>query len=340
MIARNRAPQEIDSAFSEIDSRFSEIDSRGFLVIRSFLDEGQIEMLHRDYEAASLEVNSNYSVRRISQEALEDLERRCQQVVDHIENQSSVRVNVLNDGVYFATFSEKSTLVRLRPGPQQFPWHQDHENYWLWQDTKNYLNFYIPVVKPVAEKSNLAVAPFDRFRELAPEVYQRLIGRGATRVLKTGRKWIIKDDDRGGKVGQLDFDLAQIEETPFLEPGDLLLMRGDLIHRTQDSSTRRIAASIRYINSDTPVRRSALAEGSLAKALMMLNARYLFEPTFRCFESAGSDVLRAGEIDRYLKELRERRLKQEAAANSGRIAFLARLAREKLRCRRQRSCDH
>ena len=69
---------------------------------------------------------------------------------------------------------------------------------------------------------------------------------------------------------------------------------------------------------------------------MMLNARYLFEPAFRSFDSAGSDILRAGEIDGYLKELRERRLRGEAAANSGRIAFLARLFREKLMSQRDR----
>lgn len=316
---------------------YSDIDTRGFLVVPGFLDEEQIESLRLDYEAAPLEVNSNYSVRRISAELMNRLAGKLNNMIEQIESQSDVRVDLLNDGVYFATFSEKSTLVKLFPGPQQFPWHQDHENYWLWHDTRNYLNFYIPVVKPVIEKSNLTVAPFDRFRERAPEVYQRLIGRGATRVLRTGRKWIVKDDNRGGKVGRLDFDLAEIEETPFLEPGDLLLMRGDLIHRTQDSSTRRIAASIRFINSQTSIHRSALAQGGLAKALMMLNARYLFEPTFRCFESAGSDVLSAGNIDRYLKDLRERRLKGEEPANAGRVAFLARLAREKLLYRQRTS---
>lgn len=310
---------------------FSEIDSRGFLLIRSFLDEQQIELLRRDYEAASLEVNANYSVRRISAEAMGSLQDKLEEVVKGVEEHSTVRADLLNDGVYFATFSEKATLTSPRKGPQAFPWHQDHENYWLWQDCKNYLNFYIPVVKPVAEKSNLTVAPFDRFQQLAPDVYQRSIGRGATRVLKSGGSWIVKDDDQGGKVGRLDFDLADIEETPHLQPGDLLLLRGDVFHRTQDSSTRRIAASIRYLNSETKIHRSRIAKGSLAKLVMMLNARYLFEPAFRCFDAADTDVLPAGEIDRYMKELTQRRLKGEEAANTGRLAFLARLAREKLR---------
>jgi hypothetical protein len=318
---------------------YSEIDSRGFLLLRSFLDEEQIEMLHRDFDSAPLEVNSNYSVRRISGDAMSRLEAKLQDVNQQIAANSSVRVDTMNDGVYFATFSEKSTLTSVRPGPQAFPWHQDHENYWLWHDTKDYLNFYIPVVKPISEKSNLTVVPFDRLQQRAPEISEKLFARGATRVLPSGKHWVVKDDDRGGKLGKLTFDLTEIEETPHLQPGDLLLLRGDVIHRTQDSSTRRIAASIRYINSQTLVPRSSLSRGGIAKALMMFNARYLFEPAFQCFDKTGNDAIKAGEIDRYLKEVRDRRLSGEEAANTSRMAFLSRLVREKLR-RRLRSSNN
>ncbi|WP_144059393.1 phytanoyl-CoA dioxygenase family protein [Rhodopirellula sp. SWK7] len=313
---------------------YSEMDSRGFLLIRGFLDQDEIEMLGQDFEAAALEVNSNYSVRRLSSAAMDRLEEKFRHVNERVAAESSVRVNCLNDGVYFSTVSEKTTLSSPRKGAQQaFPWHQDHENYWMWHDVKNYLNFYMSVVKPVLEKSNLTVVPLDRLKERAPEIHDRLLGRGATRVLQSGKKWVVKDDNRGGKVGTLDFDLAEIEETPQLRPGDLLLLRGDIIHRTQDSSTRRVAASIRYINSETVVPRSSVAKGGLAKMLMMLNARYLFEPVFHCFDQSNGEPIRAGEIDRYLKEVRQRRLKGEEAQNTSKLGFLSRLAKEKIRYR-------
>lgn len=170
-----------------LSATYSDIDTRGFLLIRDFLDEEQIEMLKRDFEAASLEQNSNYSLRRMSPDALKRLDKQCREVIDQVQNRTEVSVDLLNDGIYFATFSEKPTLVKLRPGPQQFPWHQDHENYWLWQDSKNYLNFYIPIVKPSLEDSNLTLAPFDVFQQRAPEIHQRLVGRGATRVYTSGR---------------------------------------------------------------------------------------------------------------------------------------------------------
>ncbi|MCM2372687.1 phytanoyl-CoA dioxygenase family protein [Aporhodopirellula aestuarii] len=313
---------------------FADMDSRGFLLIRSFLDQEEIEMLHQDFEAAALEVNSNYSVRRISPAAMDRLEEKFRHVNEQVAACSSVRVDCLNDGVYFSTVSEKVTLSSSGKGAQQaFPWHQDHENYWMWHDVKNYLNFYMPVVKPVLEKSNLTVVPLDRLKERAPEIHDRLLGRGATRVLRSGKRWIVKDDDQGGKVGTLDFDLAEIEETPQLRPGDLLLLRGDIIHRTQDSSTRRVAASIRYINSETIVPRSTVAQGGLAKMLMMLNARYLFEPVFHCFDEANGEPVRARVIDEELKQIRARRLKGEEPQNTGKIGFLSRLVKEKIRCR-------
>jgi hypothetical protein len=312
------------------DIAFSDVDTRGFLLVRSFLSEEQVEMLRTDFELAALEKNANYSLRRISPEVLDRLDRQCREMIEKVHRETQVRVNLLNDGIYFATFSEKPTLVKLRPGPQQFPWHQDHENYWLWQDTRNYLNFYIPIVKPSLEKSNLTLAPFDRFQERAAELQRCLVGRGATRVLKSGRGWVVKDDDQGGKVGRLDFDLAEIEETPLLAPGDLLLMRGDLIHRTQDSSTRRIAASIRYINGETVIQRSSLASGGLAKAVMMVNSRDMYGPAFEAFEATDANRLSAAEVDRYVKQQI-----RDGVPSQGRLAFLVRLLREKLRGHRQ-----
>ena len=309
---------------------YASLKTQGYTLIRSFLEQQEVELLRQDFESAPLEVNANYSVRRISEKALSELQLKFAEVNRMVREEADVDVDLMNDGVYFATYSEKSTLTSVRPGPQAFPWHQDHENYWLWHDTWNYLNFYIPVVKPVLEKSNLTVVPFDRLQQRAPELYPRMLRRGATRVLGSGSRWVIKDDDRGGKVGTLNFDLAEIEDTPHLAPGDLLLMRGDLIHRTQDSSTKRIAASFRYINSKTPVHRSYITRGGLVKTIMTTNARYLFEPALDCLDRAGKDQLPAGEVDAYLKDLRIKRLAGEAPANTSRLGFLARIAKDKL----------
>lgn len=309
---------------------FTSLRTQGYTLIRSFLDLDEIELLRQDFEDSPLEVNANYSVRRVSEKVLNQLDAKLAAVNKIVREEASVDVDLLNDGVYFATFSEKSTLTSVRPGAQAFPWHQDHENYWLWHDTWNYLNYYIPVVKPVLEKSNLTVVPFDRLEQRVPELYRKMLRRGATRVIGSGSRWVVKDDDRGGKLGTLHFDLAEIEDTPQLAPGDLLLMRGDLIHRTQDSSTKRIAASFRYVNSKTPVRRSYITRGGFVKAIMTTNARYLFEPALDCLDHAGKDELPAGELDAYLKELRRKRLQGEAAANPSRIGFLARVVKDKL----------
>jgi len=72
-----------------------------FLLIRSFLDADEIEMPRQDFEGASLEVNSNDSVRRLSAAAMDRLEKKFQEVNGRVAMESSVHVDCMNDGVYF-----------------------------------------------------------------------------------------------------------------------------------------------------------------------------------------------------------------------------------------------
>jgi hypothetical protein len=41
-------------------------------------------------------------------------------------------------------------------------WHQDHEPYYVLQQTQNYINMYIPLVKPDPELSGLCLVPLDK----------------------------------------------------------------------------------------------------------------------------------------------------------------------------------
>ncbi len=251
---------------SEHQVFLNELDSRGYLLIRGFLSPEEIERLSKDFELARVGDNSNYHVRRLSPEMRGLVAPKCQSLAAEIRQDSSVAADTINDAIYFATFTEKRTLTSPTSGRQKFPWHQDHESFWLWQDNRNYLNFYIPVVKPVLEKSNLGLMPFDRIRDRNPELADKLVGLGASRVLKTWRGWVVRDDNRDRNLGKLGFDPSDIEEIPHLAPGDLLLMRGDLIHCTQDADTRRIAISIRMINSKAWISRSRIVRGGIVKS--------------------------------------------------------------------------
>ncbi len=308
------------------------LQTRGYLLIKQFIGEQDIADLTADFHAAQVGQNSNYHVRRLSLPIADRIARLCIPLANSLAQTTGLRANAINDAIYFATFTDKRTLTSPSKGEQRFPWHQDHENYWQWQDVKNYLNFYIPIVKPYEEKSNLGLLPFDRLQQVNPTLADQMTGLGATRILKKGNRWVVRDDSRDRNLGFLGIDPAEIQDIPHLASGDLLLMRGDLVHCTQDASTRRIAISLRMINGDAEVSRSKMARGGVVKSLMMHNSRSVFGPTFAYFDWLKTDRVPARLLNEHMTTLRI--LEQQgyrAPSQMGRQRFLRKLAWEKIR---------
>jgi hypothetical protein len=73
------------------------------------------------------------------------------------------------------------------------------------------------------------------------------------------------------------------------------MIRSDVIHRTQDSETNRVAVSARVVNSTATIRRGVLQNcGTLVKR-QSLEADVLL----RCFEEKGCDEISMEEFLRY-----------------------------------------
>ena len=86
---------------------------------------------------------------------------------------ADVAPRVLNHGFYFAAMSED--------GGRPYGWHQDYESYYLYQTHRNYVNLYIPVIKPDVARSNLQVVSALQMSKHCPELWRRLEWHGATR---------------------------------------------------------------------------------------------------------------------------------------------------------------
>ncbi len=278
------------------------IDTRGFLSIPGFLSAADLEGLQQDFEQAKPLSNGNYCIRRVSPQAFERVQDKLQALAQCLQSQTHTLVDVFTtSGVYFPNFKEGPTLVDADPHKQRFPWHQDHESYFTLQDHMHYLNFYVPLIKPVLEKSNLSIIPLDTLAQRAPQIGTQMVGRGATRVIQDqqGRD-VILDDDQGGVIARLDFPITDIEETPYLQAGDLLLLRGDVLHRTQDADTQRVSVSFRMFNSQTTINRQTLATGGVIKTLMMLANWRAYELRFRYFDTIATETASPVAINEYL----------------------------------------
>ena len=217
---------------------FTDLQTKGYLVIPNFLNQDNIDRLLKEYSTVLPEfkanpenVNKNYnSVSSTYPHGLHDL---IYPLLAEIRDKTDIHVDHASGiGDYLDT-----DLIH-------FDWHQDHETYYMWQNNYHTLNFWMPLIKENPMESGLDVIPFDRLGE-----YRKLLeGRGASRY-QTSKDYTIMLDDEWGKTYVLNLRFSDVGETIPISAGDLLILRGDIVHRTQPKTTPRVAFSIRCTNT-------------------------------------------------------------------------------------------
>jgi hypothetical protein len=275
---------------------WTDLLEKGYVVIRDFLSAEERILLLNDYKAQRSKdsSNANYNVASVSDDILEALEPKFREISETVAALTDIQVDMTTHGSYFAT--EKGV---------DFAWHQDHESFFMFQDHYNYLNFYIPFVKVDPKNSNLCVVPFDVLAVRAPDQFNRMVAGGAKRFVTSGSTTKVNCDESGAEY-EMPVNLEDIAETPELNAGDLLLIRGDVIHRTQNTLCQRVSASFRRQYSKSMVQRGRLVGGSDAKKKMIEGNRLPYEMALACFGRHGVEELSIGEIQSYLRELRTR----------------------------------
>ena len=276
-------------------------------------------MFEADHDHAPPPPADSYAVRQVSAPARAAVHNKLIDAASAVARASRVRVDHVASGVlgsiYFSTEGEIGT-----------GWHQDSVSYFAYQNHRDYLNFYVPVVKPVRAKSNLSLVPLDRLEARSPEMAAKLRGRAATRLVTKDGTTIVHDKNAGGILGTLPYDLDELAVTPELDRGDLLLVRGDVVHRTQDRDTHRIAVSFRMMNSQAIVRKAEVVGGGIGKALVMARGRGVFQQLIDCFADAGRREMTIGELAGRMEQAR-------VSKSPSQMAFLASLMWHRLRAR-------
>lgn len=277
------------------DIPWTDLETKGFVHIRGFVPEAGLAQCREDFAAQPLQAsNHNNPISAATQRGIEGLKGAIEEVMGLVSSKTKIRVDCGLGAVYFATHRGVT-----------FPWHQDHESYFATQNHYDYLNFFIPIVKPVREKSNLMIVPFDTLEQSLPRTFRRVVRSGATMVYDVGGRHVLCQSDSGtAHLTQKGFD--SIACTPQLAAGDLLLMRGDILHRTQDAETERVALSFRAGYGATKVSRARLADGGFAKAQSMVGNFKEYELLFRAFDASGKNELPLSELLRHLREQRQR----------------------------------
>jgi hypothetical protein len=279
-------------------AEWSDLENKGFIVIPGFLSPDEIEVLANEFFQTPWLDRHRYVFKYTSKALLDRFGPKVMALAERGRGRPSLLLN----GFYFATKTE----VNGKRQDQVFSYHQDRESYYLWQTHEGYLNFYIPLIKPDRERSNLTVLPFDRIKLRSPEAHAKLVGKGAHMLEESDEGTDIVDESMDGGNLRLGFSAHEIAETPLLSPGDLLLLRGDVVHKTQDADTDRVAISFRTIDADLQISRSKLADGGTTKYMSMIKNRTAYQSVIDAFDAAGKTDMTSGEFwpiyERILRE--------------------------------------
>ena len=209
-----------------------------------------------------------YYSKTASSSALKLINHKLEQFLPFINNETDLHVDRISKGTYFITEQTK------------IGWHSDFESYYIQQNHKNFLTFWIPIIKPEANKSGLSIIPMDRLLENAPEIYRAIVGRGAAKFYDDHVEY-----EKDGEIVRIPSPVAPNEMalTPEISAGDALVFRPDMFHCTQDDTTRRVALAVRVWNSKDVINKAVLMRMSKVKYRRMLQERGTFAAVLGAF---------------------------------------------------------
>lgn len=258
---------------------FSDFKSKGYVVVPNFLTARELTAFTWDYNNASTtktiqDVGKSlyYTTSNVSATALKIIQPKIVKLAKELSAATLSTADLYNAGAEYYT----SELI-------EFPWHQDHGAWYLYQQHCNYLNFYLVIRKENPELSGLCLVPFDVLSDAIPDQIDKIVNQGASRYIVEDNQTRYINDNTGEEI-LLNCNIEELKHSPSLEAGDLLLFRGDVIHRTQDSLSNRLALSIRITDGNAPISKTKLLAGGRYKTAYLIDNQQVFWALFEAFE--------------------------------------------------------
>ena len=266
------------------------LETQGYVVIPGFLNNKELEFFRKDYvNSKRNEYLVGYVLYDASSNAIQIIEKKVNSVLTLISEQTNLNVDLMVPAArYFDNQQYYNEITR----PE---FHTDHQIFYFLQQFYNYLNFWIPIIKPDINKSGITIIPFDKLAELMPSHVEKIINSGATRYITDGNTTKFINDGTGEET-ILPRNINEIAVSPELSAGDVLLMRGDLIHMGQDTDTDRVAVSLRCTQSSAPINKNKLFVGGPLKQKTIKNVPKLVQKVLDLCQEKNSDTITAGDF--------------------------------------------
>lgn len=259
----------------------SELAARGYCVVPGFLREEDVSEELLSYLAGAQKFSDGV-ISQIPAAIMAGIQKKIEAFIPEIAallglsihgeryGYCAIRINEANGPAMLKQPFDVHRDPKIAPGGV-LNWHLDHFSYYLYRDHRNWLICYMPVVKPSRQLANLAIIPSDVLEERDPKLAQAVRGRGAMRFrcveidtmswfkmrfpdqkIQVGDWFAIDDLDDSTMGWKIDADLEECKVVPELETKDLLIMRADVIHRTNDAGSDRISVRCDAIPREAP----------------------------------------------------------------------------------------
>lgn len=252
-----------------------DLETEGFVVIKNFLSSSDVIKYNNLFN----DITDRRGKKIISGNFEHDLNDKIQSVLKQVHEHTDIKVDIV---IKKPAFFDNTVF--------EIDWHQDHEPYWLSQDSYNSLNFWIPIVKENPNTSGLVLVPHSK---LPDDVKEIVIGTGAKTFIRDGHKTIITDNS-SGEVYQTDFDLDYNSVIPEVSIGDLILMRVDVIHKSQKPTEPRTAMSVRCYYSQSKIHRDKFFTTCEVKTSRIAKDQLRYKPIADSFKQTTDDFILVG----------------------------------------------
>lgn len=278
---------------------WKQLEEKGYLVLEACLDSKQVEALvndvtqkHKHIRTANTSQTKFSLVKEftpISDSVAEKLRKFVTKSCQKINSETNLTIG---------TQMKNSTYVE---NASNFNWHSDSLMQYMYQQTYNHLNFWIPVIKENREKSGLEVLCMEKIKKKEPNLYRSIKGKGA--VFLRGNGPVLQETVNGLIGHELKTNVSELKTTISSSVGDVVLLRGDVIHKTQDTLTPRTALTFRCYDSNHKVKKDLFINPTLGQSFRMRQSPSLFKRIIAAFSQTGKDSLAQHEIDEFIDRL-------------------------------------
>lgn len=246
-----------------------QLDKKGYFIINNFLNDSDVDQSMISY-LKKKEKFVDGVIHGINKKFYLNINNKIKKISKKLNNK---KLDISDKKFCYASIkikkvkNKKSKLIKpfnVNKDPKVSPggvlnWHIDHFTYYFHNDHKNYLICYMPILKSDPKYSNVAIVPYDILKKEDLFTYKKIKNRGAARFRKVERDtkpwfdmrfkkdtkigdWYALDDyDDETQGWKVNFDLESKKIVPKLNLYDLLIMKADVIHKTNDAKIDRIA---------------------------------------------------------------------------------------------------